>query len=215
MARLEEERRTVGDALFKFIKGDSVNISDYVVEVRLGEHPAHLAPSGDFLSDAMGLLWFSGNRPSPEQMLRRFLEEAGVGAWDVVLLDTLPFYERRYTLSAFYAADKIILVTHPYGAEAVRVKRMYKKLAELVHDGADIKVKVLINRVDVSTKEAKQAFEIVKKIDLPRFHTVIHQRVAYTRVPQMEYVRDKKAREELDALFREVKEWLNVELSLY
>ncbi|MEM4765423.1 MAG: AAA family ATPase, partial [Pyrobaculum sp.] len=49
VARLEEERRTVGDALFKFIKGDSVNISDYVVEVRLGEHPAHLAPSGDFL----------------------------------------------------------------------------------------------------------------------------------------------------------------------
>ncbi|MEZ0319295.1 MAG: ParA family protein [Pyrobaculum sp.] len=215
VARLEEEKKTVGDALFKFIKGDSVKISDYVVEVQLGEHSAHLAPSGDFLSDAMGLLWFSGNRPSPEQLLRRFLEEVGAGAWDVVLLDTLPFYERRYTLSAFYAADKIVLVTHPYGAEAVRVRRMYKKLTEAVHTGADIKARVLINKVDVSTREARQAFEIVKKIDLPRFQTVVHQRVAYTRVPQMEYVRDKKAREELDSLFRELKEWLNVELNLF
>jgi chromosome partitioning protein len=110
------------------------------------------------------------------------LERSGASSWDVVILDTLPFYERRYTLTAFYAADKIIVVTHPYGAEPFRVKRMYNKLTEMVTTGIDIKAKVLINRVDNRTKEAREAFKIVEKsLNLPRFQTIISQRVAYSK----------------------------------
>ncbi|MEZ0248331.1 MAG: ParA family protein [Thermoproteus sp.] len=216
VARLEAEGKTAGDALLRYMRGEAIDMGQYAVRVDVGGRPAELVPSGDSLSDAMGLLWFSGNRPSPERILGRFLEESGASKWDVVVLDTLPFYERRYTLTAFYAADKIILVTHPYGAEPWRAKRMYRKLAELVGATVDMKAKVLINRVDSSTKEAKEAYRILERtLDLPRFQTVIYQRVAYTRVPKMEYQNDKKARQEVESLFREVKDWLDVELSLY
>jgi chromosome partitioning protein len=128
----------------------------------------------------------------------------------------LPFYERRYTLTAFYAADKIIVVTHPYGAEPFRVKRMYNKLAEMVTAGIDIKAKVLINRVDSRTTEGREAFKIVERsLNLPRFQTIISQRVVYSRVPAMSYLKEEDARREVESLYREVKEWLDIELTLY
>jgi chromosome partitioning protein len=215
-AELEEERRTVGDALLRFMRGEVVDLGDYVVPAKLGAFRVDVVPSGDSLSDAMGLAWFSGSRPSPERLLGQFLERSGVSRWDVVLLDTLPFYERRYTLSAFYAADKVIVVTHPYGAEPVRVRRMYGKLMEVVESGIDIKARVLINRVDRSTREGREAFSIVERsLNLPRFQTVLHMRVDYTRVPEMRYEKNRDARREVESLYREVKEWLSVELSIY
>ncbi len=215
-AKLEARGMTVGDALLKFMRGEVVNLGDYVVSARLGAFQVDVVPSGDSLSDAMGMAWFSGNRPSPERLLRHFLDKSGADRWDVVLLDTLPFYERRYTLTAFYAADKIIIVTHPYGAEPIRVKRMYGKLMEVVERGIDIKARVLINKVDNSTREGREAFKIVERsLNLPRFQTILSLRVDYTRVPQMKYVENKKAREEVEALYREVKEWLSVELAIY
>ena len=48
-----------------------------------------------------------------------------------------------------------LFVTHPYGAEPFRVKRMYNKLAEMVTTGIDIKARVLINRVDSRTKDVR------------------------------------------------------------
>ena len=45
---------------------------------------------------------------------------------------------------------------------------MYNKLTEMVTTGIDIKAKVLINRVDNRTKEAREAFKIVEKsLNLP------------------------------------------------
>ncbi|MFZ8842203.1 MAG: ParA family protein, partial [Pyrobaculum sp.] len=103
-----------------------------------------------------------------------------------------------------------------YGAEPFRVKRMYNKLAEMVTTGIDIKARVLINRVDSRTTEAREAFKIVERsLNLPRFQTIISQRVAYSKVPAMSYLGDDNARKEIESLYREVKEWLNVELSLY
>jgi chromosome partitioning protein len=216
VAQLEEKRRTVGDALLRFLRGEDIELADYAVTAKLGIYKVDLVPSGDSLSDAMGLAWYSGSRPSPERLLRQFLERSGAASWDVVVLDTLPFYERRYTLTAIYAADKIIVVTHPYGAEPFRVRRMYNKIAEIVETGADLKAKVLINKVDGSTKEGREAFKIVERsLNLPRFQTIINQRVAYSRVPAMGYLDDRKAREEVESLHREVKEWLSVELNVY
>ncbi|MGC8973874.1 MAG: ParA family protein [Thermoproteus sp.] len=216
VGELEAEGRTVGDALLRFMKGQEVDLADYVVAVNVGRYRAGLVPGGDSLSDAMGIAWFSGSRPSPERIVKDFLERSGAGRWGVVLLDTLPFYERRYTLTAAYTADKIVVVTHPYGSEPARVRRMYGKLAEVAEAAVDIKARVLINKVDVRTKEGREAYKIVERtLNLPRFQTAVANRVAYTRVPAMEYVKDKDARKELDSLYREFKEWLSVELSVY
>jgi chromosome partitioning protein len=93
---------------------------------------------------------------------------------------------------------------------------MYHKLAEMVTTGIDIKAKVLINRVDNRTTEGREAFKIVERsLNLPRFQTIISQRVAYSRVPAMSYLKEEDARREVESLYREVKEWLNIELTLY
>ncbi len=71
VAELEEKKRTVGDAPLKFLRGESVELVDYVTATnKLGIYRVDLVPSGDSLSDAMGLAWFSGSRPSPERLLR-------------------------------------------------------------------------------------------------------------------------------------------------
>ena len=219
---LEGRGRTVGDALLRFLRGNSVEVSDYVVQAKLGEFAVDIMPSGDLLSDAMGSLWYSGNYPSPELRVREFLERSGAHRWDVILLDTIPFYERRYTLTALYTADKVIIVTHPYGSEPQRVKRMYSKLAQAVRSGIDIKARVLVNRARVGTAEAEHAMERVAALDVPKFSTVIHERVCYSGIPQMECftgrgknkVKDKNAIGEIEKLFAELKDWLSVQLTL-
>ncbi len=55
VAQLEEKRRTVGDVLLKFLRGESVELVDYVTATKLGIYRIDLVPSGDSLSDAMGL----------------------------------------------------------------------------------------------------------------------------------------------------------------
>ena len=215
-AEMEDKGRTIGDALLRYVKGERVDLSEYLVEARLGGFRVDVIPGGDALSDAMGRIWYSGDRPSPELTLRRFLEAAGASRWDFVIVDTLPFYERRYTLTAMYTADKIVVVTHPYGSEPLRVKRMYGKLAEVVNAGVDLKARVLINKVDVRTREGKEAYKIVERsLNIPRFQTIVTLRVSYTRVPEMEYLRDKDAKKEMESLFREIKDWLSVELAVY
>jgi chromosome partitioning protein len=217
---LEGKGRTIGDAFLRFLKGGSVEISDYVVQANLGEFTVDVVPSGDSLSDAMGLLWFSGSYPSPEQKVREFLERSDAQRWDVILLDTIPFYERRYTLTSLYTADKVVIVTHPYGTEPQRVKRMYSKLAQIVRSGIDIKARVLVNKVDIRTEEGKKALErIDATLNLPRFNTVIHGRVCYTRVLEMECFRgrnksEREAVSELKSFFGELKDWLSVQLTL-
>ncbi|MGC9130946.1 MAG: ParA family protein, partial [Pyrobaculum sp.] len=61
-----------------------------------------------------------------------------------------------------------------------------------------------------------EAFSIVERsLNLPRFQTVLHMRVDYTRVPEMRYEKNRDARREVESLYREVREWLSVELSIY
>ncbi|MFB6490566.1 MAG: ParA family protein [Thermoproteus sp. AZ2] len=224
-AKVEElgtKRRTLGDALEEFLKGERVEPGKYVERVAIsnekcGDRSLDLIPSGDALSDAMGLAWFSGSRPSPENLLKDFLEKSGVsGRYEVVILDTIPFYERRYTLTALQAADKAIAVTHPYGVEPARSRRMFLKLKEIYGDALDIKIRVLINKVDVRTKEGREAFKTIEEAlaGLPKFQTTISNLISYTRIKKMEFCKDKKARKEIDELYEELMQWLGASIHL-
>lgn len=224
-ARVEElgnKRRTLGDALEEFLKGEAVELSKYVERVTIssdkcGDRSLDLIPSGDALSDAMGLAWFSGNRPSPENLLKNFLEKSGaLERYEVVVLDTIPFYERRYTLTALQAADKAIAVTHPYGVEPARSRRMFLKLREIYGEALDMKIRVLINKVDSRTREGREAFKMVEEAlaGLPKFQTTISNLISYTRIRKMEFCKDKKARGEIDGLYKELLQWLGASIYL-
>jgi len=211
VTQMERKKRTIGDALMKFLQGEDVELTEYVQTTSLDKFNVDIVPSGDALSDAIGIAWYSAKRPSPERLVRQFLEKSGISGWDIVILDTIPFYERHYTLTSFYAADNVIFVTHPYKPEPFRTKRMFDKLKEVMDVNIDTKARVLVNRVEAGTSEGRDAFKIIEETlsSLPHFQTIIHKRVAYSRVPQMGYLKDKDAKEEMEKLYNEIKDWLN------
>ncbi|MFN7106067.1 MAG: MinD/ParA family protein, partial [Pyrobaculum sp.] len=222
---LENGEKTVGHALQNYLKRSSVRVEDYVVSVSIDGKEVGIIPGGDELTDVFGKL-YSGNYRSPEQWIRKFIEDSKIiEMWDFIILDTVPFYERRYTISAFSAADNVVIVTHPYGAEPHRVKRMYNKLKT---GGIDVekKARLLINKAGKG-EEGKQPEEKFKDCNIPRFNSVIPDSVYLGRVERQknkqgmrevktEYGRlDKHQRDKIENFYKEVKEWLGIAIIEY
>jgi len=213
-ARAEESGLTVGHLLWRLLKGAPVDWAGYVARPRLGGLEVDLLVGGEELSDVMGSIWFSATWPSPESVLGRLLGPV-FAAYEVVILDTIPFYERRYSMSAFFAAEKVVVVAHPYGAEPARLRRMFAKFAQVLQTTPlDMKTRLLVNKVG-NDREGKAWRERLAQAAIPVFKTVIGDRVAYSRVPEMAYVKDRKARGEVESWFREVVEWAATEVEVF
>ena len=77
-----------------------------------------------------------------------------------------------------------------------------------------MKTRLLVNKVG-NDREGKAWRERLAQAAIPVFKTVIGDRVAYSRVPEMAYVKDRKARGEVESWFREVVEWAATEVEVF
>ncbi|MFN3805405.1 MAG: ParA family protein [Pyrobaculum sp.] len=155
---LERSERTIGHAMGRWLKlverGEdvrSLNIDEYIETVEMEGKAVSFLPGGDefsnFMNDAM-------EKGLQREAIRKFLEDTGiVKRYSYVILDTVSFCEKFYTLAAFYASDKVIIVTHPYSPEPARVKRMFRKLKAVLELKGEAsllsqKARILMNNVD-------------------------------------------------------------------
>lgn len=88
----------------------------------------------------------------------------------------------KNVLASFSAADKVIIVTQPYGAEPYRVRKMYEELTKGGdRDKVRSKTHLLVNKVERNTDEVKQLDERFG-FDIPKFNVVIPKGVGLTRI---------------------------------
>jgi len=167
---LEREKKTVADMFREvFFEEKKPDLENYIQKVKLGNNVIDLVSSGDRLSDVLGNIWFGGRFVNPGASLYRVLKESGLlDAYDVLLVDTIPFYEYRYTALAIAACDRYIVPTTPTRLDMERTVRMLRKLAPL---SSDLRLGrgefysrfgVAFNKVRRGTKEG----EMVEKGDL-------------------------------------------------
>ncbi|MFN3804841.1 MAG: ParA family protein [Pyrobaculum sp.] len=214
VARLEDGKKTVGDILQSLIKGEHVDLRNFIISIYIDGREVELIPGGDEIADVMVKIW-GGSYLEPAKRIRKFVENFRKG-WDFIVLDTVPFYEPRYTLASLAAADKVIIVTQPYGAEPYRLRRMYEKLVRGVEGDRDkvrSKTRLLINKVEKTTNEGRKPELLNEKfnVDIPRFDVVIPKSVALTRITaegKRVTTGYKALSDVLEEFYKEVVEWV-------
>ena len=224
----ENSGKTIGDLLEAYVKRRSINPQDYIKEVSMGYRDdlkkVYIIPSGDALSDAMNSVWYSGNFPNPVGEVKKFISQISP-KFDFIIMDTIPFYERRYTITAVDVSNYVILVTTPYGGDPYRVGRVFRKLresyGELFNDILG-KVRVLVNKVS-HTREERAIDEMLEQSGVDRglrFRTIIHNYVEYSRIESREgrvelrCLGNRKCRDEVRKLYEEINDWLKISVEI-
>ncbi len=188
---LDENGRTLADAIeVSRRKKADFNFSDYVeVDVEFYDVKIDIVPSSPRLSEVLGRYWH-GVGESAEEPLKRFLSTVRDSPHDVVIVDSIPFYEVRYSKMACKSSDYRLLVTTPRPIDVWRTNYMVETL---LNDGiVDLdelrgSFKILINKVPKGTSSLK---DVVIERDWKRLKLGIVERykigVLETVIPELE-----------------------------
>ena len=169
------------------------------------------------LTNIMDTLWVS--RARREIILRRVLDELDVRRkYDVTIIDTIPFFDRKYSVLVSYAVDKIIIPLRPTIIDVYRTQTMLKELPQataMEEDELYSRIGLVFNMV----RSKKQAEFIDTYVSLLRskiysrlktFSSHIPYYIAFSRVgTEGEQQGDReKVRSTLKGLSEEVSEWV-------
>jgi len=169
------------------------------------------------LTNIMDTLWVS--RARREIILKRVLDELDVRRkYDVTIIDTIPFFDRKYSVLVSYAVDKIIIPLRPTIIDVYRTQTMLKELPQataMEEDELYSRIGLVFNMV----RSKKQAEFIDTYVSLLRskiysrlktFSSHIPYYIAFSRVGTEEEQQGdrEKVRSTLKGLFEEVSEWV-------
>ncbi len=59
------------------------------------------------------------------------LRRSGIDMFDVVIVDTAPFFDKRYALIALHGMDKAVIVLRPTLTDTNRTNAMINKVSKL------------------------------------------------------------------------------------
>ena len=169
------------------------------------------------LTNIMDTLWVS--RARREIILKRVLDELDVRRkYDITIIDTIPFFDRKYSVLVSYAVDKIIIPLRPTIIDVYRTQTMLKELPQataMEEDELYSRIGLVFNMV----RSKKQAEFIDTYVSLLRskiysrlktFSSHIPYYIAFSRVGTEEEQQGdrEKVRSTLKGLFEEVSEWV-------
>ncbi len=169
------------------------------------------------LTSIMDTLWVS--RARREIILKRVLDELDVRRkYDITIIDTIPFFDRKYSVLVSYAVDKMVIPLRPTIIDVYRTQTMLKELPQataMEEDELYSRIGLVFNMV----RSKKQAEFIDTYISLLRskiysklkvFNSHIPYYIAFSRVGTEEEQQGdrEKVKSTLKGLFEEVSEWI-------
>lgn len=123
-----DKGRTISNLVEKVSGGKSFDLNDFILEGRLGEVYLDLMVADSRLSEVIDRLWF-GAKAGREYLLSRVLRDTGLTErYDFVVLDTIPFYDKKYTLLTIYASDSYVIPLRPTLVDTHRTQNMLREL---------------------------------------------------------------------------------------
>ena len=124
-ADLCRDKKTLTDMLIAFQDGKPINVENYITRVRIYHRPIDFLVPGENPEDLMFQMDRLWDSPEPGELFSSFLKEGGVDSYyDVVVIDTIPFFIKRYTSLASYIADRSFIVMRPSLIDIRRTRKM-------------------------------------------------------------------------------------------
>lgn len=217
----EKERSLTGIFRLKFEKGKRVELKDFLITKR---YPSENDLSVDLIipdlkfTSIIDSLWV--NRPRRETMLADVLEELNVREkYDLTIVDTIPFFDRKYGILLTYAVDRMLVPLRPTLIDVYRTRSMLRELPKataLKNDDVFSKVGLIYNMVKKGTIQEGNIDTYTDLLrsgvyhDLKVFENLIHHYIAFSRIGTQEEQKEDRntVKKEMEGLFEEVREWI-------
>lgn len=168
-----KEGRTLTNMYRRFAEGGQVNIDDYVIygrqakaldaEVELYQqfYNTALLPPGEEFDEFFARHQYT----DVGRVIWNMLHKSGIDKFDVVIIDTAPFFDERYTLIALHESSKAVVVLRPTLTDVKRTQRMMRKIARNFYEvGKEPPSFILVFNFDPSRHviETKTLGEVMK-----------------------------------------------------
>jgi chromosome partitioning protein len=204
---LMERGRTISNLVKELMEGRG-RYKEYIAEGRVGELNLHILPSDSRLSDVIDSLWF-GPRAKRELILSTLVRDSGLAdEYDFVILDTIPFYDRKYTTLTMYASDIYLVPLRPTIMDSYRTRSMLKelpKIASMEEKSIYKKTKLVFNMFKPKTRQ-EDTISAYKDLFLKEFPGIyvfdnyLRNLISFSRFGTEE--EDKKDRKEIEQEFK-------------
>jgi len=205
-------------------KNEVVDLRDYIVS---RPYPGPNDPPLDVLISDMNLankidsIWH-GSYARRETVLRDLFEHLGVRkTYSYIIVDTIPFYDRKYAILIFYAADLCVVPLRPTIIDVYRTISMLRELPRITRRKESevySKIGLVFNMVDSKSttqkkliNTARELFKTRMSADLYVFKATIPRLIAFSRIGTEEERREdrKTVEERFREFFNEFKKWVN------
>ncbi len=191
------------------------NYKDFVTEFQHRSGSIfHLIISTENLSEVIDTIWY-GSEAGREYLIRDLITSLKLYEdWDLVILDTIPFYEPKYSILAFLASDTCIIPLRPNIIDITRTINMLntlkRKLRRIIQDEKEMmsRVVMLFNMVWKRRKSEQRIPNYIQKVKneiSPHIHflnSYIYDREPFRRI----LTREEESRDlnEIQAVFDNV-----------
>ncbi len=223
---LERRGKTITVLIQKVVKkGERVDLRDYIVSRKF---PSSNDPEIDALIPDINLtteidtLWY-GAKARREMMLRRLLEGAEIiDEYDYVVVDTIPFFDKKYAIMLMYAADFCVIPLRPTIIDVYRTDNMLSQLPSLcdmkteeVYDKLGLVFNMVDRRSSVQEKLVKTVREFFcgESPSVYVFEEIVPYLIAFQRIGTREERGDDRRTVEknFEPFFEEFLKWIGTE----
>ncbi len=222
-----EKRELTLSHIFRRVMEDKQHISleDYLVSKAFppGEDlELDILTSDLNLTKVVDSLWFS-QRARGEILLKELLDVLGVRkGYECTIIDSIPFYDRKYVVMVIQGADKCIIPLRPSIIDVYRTEMMLKELPKIL----DMKKEELVSKIGLvfnmvrrgskQTRYMKMYLHFFRNRispDLKVFSSYIPLKVSFSRIgTEEETPFDREdVRREFSGFFSEFLNWAGLE----
>ena len=225
LVNYEKKGKTLSNIIEKVLEKDElVELNDFIIS---RPYPSPDDPEIDVLipdiklADKIDMLWF-GPRAGRERILSELLEKLEVRKrYDFIIIDTIPFYDRKYAIMILYAADFCVIPLRPTIIDIYRTVRMLRELPKITRMEASKvygKLGLLFNMLDRRSSKQKKLIDSAKRLfkekissKLVIFDKVIPKLIAFSRIGTEEEVASdrKKVEDSFEPFYKEFVEWMS------
>jgi len=220
LIELERRKKTLSSAIDELLEKKTIDeIEKYLHMSKFYDSEIDVVVPDMRFPDTIDRVWY-GPRARREYILKDLLDSLKVREnYDITIVDTIPFFDKKYTTITIYASDAYLIPLRPTLIDVYRTTRMLKELPQLT--GIDenklySKIGLIFNMV--ATSKQRRMIEAYRDILARKisphiyvFNNYLPNRVSFSRIGTEEATRqDIRIVEEVFGKFlEEFKEWFS------
>ena len=125
---LMDRGRTISTVIERIGRREEVRPGDFIEQGLVGGVYLDVIASDSRLAEVIDHIWH-GPRAAREYLSRNVLRDSGlIERYDFVILDTIPFYDKKYTILTIHASDRYVIPLRPTIVDTYRTSVMLREL---------------------------------------------------------------------------------------